>query len=85
MVANFPEEEAMGHTKLVIGTTNRRSPTAPGYVVRARRTPIRPHLIHAAKRAGDRALRARRLGDDESEAAQNPRDQRTRLDAKSTE
>jgi hypothetical protein len=26
MVADFLEEEAMAHTKLVIGTTNRRSP-----------------------------------------------------------
>ena len=38
----------MAHTKLVIGTTNRRSPTAPAYVVRARRTPIRQHLIDTA-------------------------------------
>src|SRR2546430_2110821 len=29
MVANCSEEEAMAHTKLVIGTTKRRSPTAP--------------------------------------------------------
>ena len=33
MVANFSEEEAMAHTKLVIRTTSRRRPTAPVYVV----------------------------------------------------
>jgi hypothetical protein len=33
MVANFSEEEAMAHTKLVIGTTKRGSPTAPAYAV----------------------------------------------------
>jgi hypothetical protein len=33
MVANFSEEEAMAHTKLVIGNTSRRRPTAPVYVV----------------------------------------------------
>jgi hypothetical protein len=48
MVANFSEEEAMSHTKLVIGTTKRRSPTAPSYVVRARRTLISRHLIGTA-------------------------------------
>jgi hypothetical protein len=35
----------MAQTKLVIGTTKRRSPTALAYVVRARRTLIRRHLI----------------------------------------
>jgi hypothetical protein len=48
MVANFSEEEAMAQTKLVIGTTKRRSPTALAYVVRARRTPIRRPLIETA-------------------------------------
>ena len=48
MVADFSEEEAMAQTKLVIGTTKRRSPTALAYVVRARRTPIRRHLIDTA-------------------------------------
>jgi hypothetical protein len=38
----------MAHTKLVIGTTKRRSPTAPSYVVRARRTPIGRHPIETA-------------------------------------
>jgi len=48
MVANFSEEEAMAQTKLLIGTTKRRSPTALAYVVRARRTPIGRHLIDTA-------------------------------------
>ena len=48
MVADFSEEEAMAHTKLAIGTTNRRSPTAPARVVPALRTPIRRHLIDTA-------------------------------------
>jgi hypothetical protein len=48
VVANFSEEEAMAHTKLVIDTTKRLSPTAPSYVVRARRTPISRHLIGSA-------------------------------------
>ena len=48
MVANFSEEEAMAQTKLVIGTTKRRSPTALAYLVRAGRTPIRRHLIDTA-------------------------------------
>jgi len=85
MVANFSEEGAMAHTKLVIGTTNRPSPTAPACVVPARRTPVRRHLIHTANPVGDRALRLRGLGDYESEAAQNPRHQPTRLDVESTE
>jgi hypothetical protein len=38
----------MAQTKLAIGTTKRRSPTASAYVVRARRTPIRRHLIDTA-------------------------------------
>jgi len=38
----------MARTKLVIGTTKRRSPTARAYVVRARRTLIRRHLIDTA-------------------------------------
>jgi hypothetical protein len=75
----------MAHTKLVIGTTNRRSPTAPACVVPARRTPTGRHLIQTANAPGDPALRLRELGDYESEAAQKPRDQRTRLDAESTE
>jgi hypothetical protein len=33
MVANFSEDEAMAHTKGVIGTASRRRPTAPVYVV----------------------------------------------------
>jgi hypothetical protein len=33
MVANFSEEEAMAHTKRVVGTTSLRRPTAPVYVV----------------------------------------------------
>jgi len=75
----------MAHTKLVIGTTNRRSPTAPACVVPARRMPIGRHLINTANAPGDPALRFRGLGDYESEATQNPRDQLTRLDAESTE
>ena len=39
----------MAHTRLVIGTTKRRSPTAPAHVVCARRTLIGRHLIDAAK------------------------------------
>jgi hypothetical protein len=38
----------MAHTKLVSGTTKRRSPTAPSYVVRACRMPISRHLIDTA-------------------------------------
>ena len=38
----------MAQTKLVIGTTKRRSPTALAYVVRARRTPTRRRLIDTA-------------------------------------
>jgi hypothetical protein len=38
----------MAHTKLVIGTTKRRSAAAPAYVVRVRRTPIGRHLIDTA-------------------------------------
>jgi hypothetical protein len=75
----------MAHTKLVIGTTNRRSPTVPACVVPAHRTQIRRHLIHTANAVGDRALRLRGLGGYESEAAQNPRDQPIRLDGESTE
>jgi hypothetical protein len=48
MVANFSEEEAMAHTKLVIGTTKAQSPKAPAYVVRVRRTPIKRRLILTA-------------------------------------
>jgi len=38
----------MAQTKLVIGTTKRRSPTAFACGVRARRTPIGRHLIDTA-------------------------------------
>jgi len=38
----------MAHTKLVLGTTTRRSPTGREYVVRARRTPSGRHLCDAA-------------------------------------
>jgi len=38
----------MAQTKLAIGTTKRRSPTASSYVFRARRTPSRRHLIDTA-------------------------------------
>jgi len=47
--------------------------------------PIGRHLINTANAPGDPALRFRGLGDYESEATQNPRDQLTRLDAESTE
>ena len=35
----------MAHIQLVIGMTTRRSPTAPAYIVRSRRTSIKRHLI----------------------------------------
>jgi hypothetical protein len=38
----------MADSKLVIGTTEWRSPTAPAYVVSVRRTPIKRRLTFAA-------------------------------------
>jgi hypothetical protein len=38
----------MTNTRLVIGTTTRQSPTAPAYVVRPRRRPLKQCLLFVA-------------------------------------
>src|SRR5512133_2313892 len=78
MVANFSEEEATAQTKLVIGTTRRRSPTDPAYVVRARRTPITRHLIDTADALAIVLFALADWATTSRKPRRTPRDQRTR-------
>jgi type VI protein secretion system component VasF len=78
MVANFSEEEAMASYKTRYRHYEPAETDGSCIRVRARRSPIRRHLIDTANPLAIVLFALGRLGDDESEAAQNPRDQRTR-------